>query len=168
MISETRLAGIAVFTLLAVCLTAQQNPSSATTPRDSRKDALSGGTLRGQVADESGAVIPGATVTLTNFAGVAKTLKTGPDGTFSAPGLPPGRYTVRAFATGMALYENTAVEIGAGESPLLKITMKVGLEKQQITVQDQPGTTVNTDPAYNVGALLLKGEDLDALPDDPD
>ena len=162
------LEGIVVFTLLAGGSTAQQvNQPSAVTPQDSRKDAAAG-TLRGQVADESGAVIPEATVTLTNFAGVAKTLKTGPDGTFSVPGLPPGRYTVRAFATGMTLYENTAVEIGAGETPMLRITMKVGLEKQQITVQDQPGTTVNTDPAYNVGALILKGDDLDALPDDPD
>ena len=94
------LEGIVVFTLLAGGLTAQQvNQPSAVTPQDSRKDAAAG-TLRGQVADESGAVIPGATVTLTNFAGVAKTLKTGPDGTFSVPGLPPGRYTVRAFATG--------------------------------------------------------------------
>ena len=128
------LEGIVVFTLLAGGSTAQQvNQPSAVTPQDSRKDAAAG-TLRGQVADESGAVIPEATVTLTNFAGVAKTLKTGPDGTFSVPGLPPGRYTVRAFATGMTLYENTAVEIGACETPMLRITMNVGLEKQQITV----------------------------------
>src|SRR5690242_11222880 len=111
-----RVGGIIVFALLTGWLAAQQvNPPSAPAPQNSSKDAAAAGTLRGQVTDESAAVIPGATVTLTNFAGVTKTLKTGPDGTFSAPGLPPGRYTVRAFAAGMTLYENTAVEVGAGE-----------------------------------------------------
>jgi len=130
--------------------------------------AQSTGTLKGQVTDESGAVIPGATVTLTNLAGGSKTLQAGPDGTFSADGLTPGRYTVRVFATGMALYENTAVEIPAGKPVTLNVSLKVSLEKQEVTVRDQAGTAVSTEPSNNAGALVLQGSDLDALPDDPD
>ena len=126
------------------------------------------GALKGQVTDESGAVIPGATVTVTNFAGVSKTLQAGPDGTFGADGLAPGRYTVRVFATGMALYENTAVEIPAGKPVALNVSLKVSLEKQEVTVRDQAGTTVSTEPSNNAGALVLQGSDLDALSDDPD
>src|SRR5579859_7835213 len=130
--------------------------------------AQSTGTLKGQVTDESGAVIPGATVTLTNLAGGSKTLQAGPDGTFSADGLTPGRYTVRVFATGMALYENTAVEIPAGKPVTLNVSLKVSLEKQEVTVRDQAGTAVSTEPSNNAGALVLQGSDLDALSDDPD
>ena len=128
----------------------------------------SAGALRGQVTDESGAVIPGATVTLTNFAGVSKTLTTAADGTFHATDLAPGRYTVRAFAAGMAMYENTAVEIAAGKPVPLNIGLKVSLEKQQVTVQDQPGAAVSTEASNNASALVLRGADLDALSDDPD
>ena len=124
--------------------------------------------LRGQVADESGAVIPGATVTLTNFAGVSKTLTTAADGTFSATDLAAGRFTVRVFAAGMGMYENTAVEIPAGKTVTLNVALKVSLEKQEVTVRDQPGASVSTDPSANAGALVLRGADLDALSDDPD
>ena len=142
-----------MISLALACLIAAQQPTGA---------------LKGQVTDESGAVIPGATVTVTNFAGVSKTLQAGPDGTFSAEGLAPGRYTVRVFATGMALYENTAVEIPAGKPVALNVSLKVSLEKQEVTVRDQSGTTVSTEPSNNAGALVLQGADLDALSDDPD
>src|SRR5690242_2002002 len=114
------------------------------------------GMVRGQVTDESGAVIPNAKVTLANFAGVSRTLTTGPDGTFSVTGLVPGRYTLRVFAAGMAMYENTAVDI-TDNTAALNIELKVSLEKQELTVADQPGATVSTDPASNAGALVLRG-----------
>jgi len=130
--------------------------------------AQSTGTLKGQVTDESGAVIPGATVTLTGPGGVAKMVQAGPDGTFSAVDLAPGRYAIRVFAAGMAAYQNPAVEIPAGRPVTLDVSLKVSLEKQEVTVQDQAGTTLSTEPSNNAGALVLQGSDLDALPDDPD
>ena len=42
----------------------------------------------------------------------------------------------------------------------------VTLEKQVITVTEEQG--INTDPANNADAVVLKGQDLDVLPDDPD
>ena len=42
----------------------------------------------------------------------------------------------------------------------------VTLEKQVITVTEEQG--LNTDPANNADAVVLKGQDLDVLPDDPD
>ncbi len=126
------------------------------------------GALQGQVTDESGAVIPGAAVTITNGAGVSKTFTAGPDGTFNAASLAPGRYTVRASAAGMTPYQNTAVDVSPGKPATLNISLKVSLEKQEVTVQDQAGVQVSTEPSNNAGALVLQGEDLDALPDDPD
>ena len=50
----------------------------------------------------------------------------------------------------------------------LNVQMRVQLETQQVTVQETVQNAVSTDPSNNVGALVLKGEDLEALSDDPD
>ena len=41
-------------------------------------------------------------------------------------------------------------------------------QRQEVTVTDTTTNQVNTDPGNNASALVLKQEDLDALPDDPD
>src|SRR5919202_6148052 len=74
------------------------------------------GTLRGQVKDELGGVIIGATVTATDAAGVEKTATTDEQGNYSFAGLPPGRYTVRINQGGFAPYENAGVEVQAGRT----------------------------------------------------
>ena len=53
-------------------------------------------TLRGLVTDESGAVVPTATVSLAGPAGLSKTAVTANDGSYSFIGLPVGAYTVEA------------------------------------------------------------------------
>src|SRR5713226_5169174 len=125
------------------------------------------GSLKGQVSDEFGGVIVGATVVAVNAAGVEKTVKTNGEGNFVLNGLVPGKYTIRVTATGFAGYENPDVEAIAGKNQPLNITLKVTIEQQKVTVAaDTAG--VNTEPENNVGATILKGADLESLPDDPD
>ena len=50
-------------------------------------------TLRGTVTDESDAIVQGATITLTNSAGVARAAVTGNDGSYSMTGIPTCEYT---------------------------------------------------------------------------
>jgi uncharacterized membrane protein YgcG len=126
------------------------------------------GGVQGQVTDESGAVIPGAAVRVTNSAGVAKIATAGADGSFRVVGLAPGQYTVRVTAGGMAAYENTAVQVRVGTPATLNVSLSVSMEKQEVTVQDQAGAQVSTEPSNNAGQLTLQGADLDALSDDPD
>ena len=123
------------------------------------------GALRGQLADEFGGVIVGATVTATGSTGVPKSATTGSDGSFQLAGLAPGKYTVRAVAPGFALYENADIEVAAGRNDLGKITLGVSLAKEEVTVAGE--SPVNVDDA-SAGAIVLKGKDLEALPDDPD
>jgi hypothetical protein len=123
------------------------------------------GTLRGQVSDEFGGVIIGASVTATDASGKSKTVVTDSDGGFTMAGLAPGRYTVRAVATGFALYENADVDVKAGRNELPPITLGVSLEKEEVTVASEgPINIDNTNP----GAIVLKGKDIEALPEDPD
>ena len=54
--------------------------------------------LSGVVTDESGAIVPGATITLTNAAGVSNAVVGGNDGLYSFMGIAPGEYTAEASA----------------------------------------------------------------------
>jgi len=125
------------------------------------------GTLKGQVSDEFGGVIVGATVVAVNPSGAEKTVTTNGEGNFVFNGLAPGKYTIRVTAIGFANFENADVEAIAGRTQQLPITLKVTIEQQKVTVAaDTAG--VNTEPENNVGATILKGADLESLPDDPD
>jgi len=59
--------------------------------------------LHGQVTDESGAIIPGAKVTLTGPSGFVKTTTSANDGSYTFAGVPPGSYTLQASAPDLAL-----------------------------------------------------------------
>lgn len=125
------------------------------------------GSLKGQVLDELGGAIVGATVTAIDSKGVEKSVVTNDGGTYSINGLAPGKYTVRSSTAGFGVYENTEVEVVAGKALALDIILKVTIEEQKVTVAaDNP--SVSVEPENNAGAVVLKGSDIDALPDDPD
>jgi len=125
------------------------------------------GTLKGQVSDEFGGVIVGATAVAVDPNGVEKTAITNGEGNFVLSGLAPGNYRVRITAPGFATFENAEVKLAAGHAQQLNVTLKVTIEQQKVTVSaDSSG--VNTEPENNVGAIVLKGADLESLPDDPD
>jgi hypothetical protein len=122
--------------------------------------------LTGQVTDPSGASIPGAAVTVTGAQGSVKVAQTDAQGRYTLDGLLPVTYTVRVTAQGFALFEKTGLDLSAGGASKLDIQMTVVAERQEVTVSDT--AHVDVDPSSNVGALVLKGDDLDSLSDDPD
>ena len=124
-------------------------------------------TLRGQVMDESGAVVPGAKITLNGPAGVAKVATSGSDGSYSFAGLAPGSYTVRATAAELSQAQPAKIDLRPG-TQILNVQMKVASVTQQVTVQDNAGPSVTTESANNASAMVLRGDDLQALSDDPD
>jgi Carboxypeptidase regulatory-like domain len=144
-----------------------QAPAPQATPRHAARPGTTG-VITGTVKDDTGGVIPGATVTLANEAGTVQTLKSGGDGSYIFRGVPPGVYTVSAAYTGLQQQGVTAISLAAGQSASGNITMTVQAQRQEVTVTDTGANTVSTDPSNNATALVLKPEDLDALPDDPD
>src|SRR5690348_4548877 len=125
------------------------------------------GSLRGQVLDELGGAIVGATVTAVDAKGTEKTVITNNSGVYTIAGLAPGKYTLRVVNSGFAIYENAEVEVTSGKAQQLDVTLKVAIEEQKVTVAAD-NREVNTEPENNAGAVVLKGEDLESLPDDPD
>src|SRR5262249_32292069 len=70
------------------------------------------GVLTGTVTDNSGAVIPGATVTATNAAtNVTASTVTTEGGLYAIPALPPGTYKLRVELTGFKAYEQSGIVV---------------------------------------------------------
>lgn len=124
------------------------------------------GSLRGQVTDELGALVVGATVTLVAADGTQKNATTNNEGVYTFSGVAPGAYTLRIVSPGFTPYEKTDLAIAAGPRTTHDVSLVVGIEKQVITVTEEQA--LNTDPANNADAVVLRGQDLDVLPDDPD
>lgn len=124
------------------------------------------GGVKGTVTDESGAVVPAVTVTVTGN-GVSKTAQTQADGTYTISALPAGQYTVQVNVHGFAPFSK-GVSVAAGSTENLPVNLSVSVEKQEVTVAAEPGPTVSVEPDNNAAAMVIKGEDLESLPDDPD
>ena len=128
--------------------------------------AQNAGTVRGTVTDPSAASVPGATAQITGN-GTSRNAKTDGQGKFTIT-LPPGSYNVRADAKGFTTFLQQNLTVSAGQVSPLDIALQIAAEAQEVQVSDQAAGQVSVDPSSNVGALVLKNEDLDALPDDPD
>ncbi|HTC31808.1 MAG TPA: carboxypeptidase regulatory-like domain-containing protein [Bryobacteraceae bacterium] len=125
-------------------------------------------TVHGAVTDESGAVIPGAKVTVSNTAGPVKSVTATDDGNYSIVGLQPGKYTLQATSPGLQQIKPATIDLSTSPNTTANLQLTVAAEKQEVTVQENPGPSISVDPSQNAGALVLRGADLQALSDDPD
>jgi hypothetical protein len=123
--------------------------------------------LRGQVTDESGAVVPGARIAVAGPGGFSRATTSRGDGSYSFEGLPTGTYTVQASAPALKLREPARVSV-VGGTQTLDLLLRVTGEKQEVTVRDGGGAGVSTEAASNASTVVLRGSDLDALSDNAD
>src|SRR5690348_10297540 len=121
-----------------------------------------GGTVHGVVTDNSGAVIPGASVQLEGADG-RKSAITQNDGSYAFAGVASGRYTVSVTFPGFVPFQH-AFSVEDGRTAQMPIQLVVGAEKQSVTVQGEAGPAVSVEPDQNATAIVIKGNDLDALP----
>src|SRR5947207_2731986 len=118
--------------------------------------------LRGQVTDESGGVVPAAVVTIAGPGGLSRSIAAGADGTYSFSDLPAGSYIVQASAPGLAMRRPAKLSLTSGVQTL-NLLLNVAAAKQEVTVEETGRPTVSTDAAANASAVVLRGSDLDAL-----
>ncbi|MBS1877739.1 MAG: TonB-dependent receptor [Acidobacteria bacterium] len=118
------------------------------------------------MTDPSSAVVPGVNIKVTGGA-AARQVKTDSQGRYTV-NLPPGAYQVQAQAAGFAPFNRADVAITAGQPTTLDISLEIAAEAQQVNVTADGGAQASVDPSANLGAIVLKKEDLEELPDDPD
>ncbi len=127
------------------------------------------GTLRVTVVDETGAVIIGATVTVTGAEAVTSATKPAPvktvdTGVATLSGLPPGRYTIQADFPGFDTRRLTEVRVRAGENRQVAMLSIQKLEASVTVAQDRQEAAA--DRAQTFGSVLTRDE-IEALSDDP-
>ena len=93
------------------------------------------GTISGTVSDATGAIIPSATVTITNSANAnARTLTANAEGLYSAPALPAGDYQVRVEMQGFSTLVRSA-QVLAGSETTVNLELKLGETREVVTVE---------------------------------
>src|ERR1700730_2147661 len=125
------------------------------------------GSLRGLVTDQNGAVVAGAKVTINGSSAAVKTTNTDKNGSYSFTGLPAGDYELQASAPNLELAEPAKISLKGG-AQFLDLQLKVILAPEKVTVEENGAPSVSTDANNNASAQVLRGNDLDALPDSPE
>ncbi|MGH9524498.1 MAG: carboxypeptidase regulatory-like domain-containing protein [Terriglobales bacterium] len=123
--------------------------------------------LTGTVSDATGAVLPGATVTITNQQnGIKRTATSSSTGDYRFDSLPPGSYTVKASKTGFAVSTASGVVLAVGATTSENFAMKPGSENETVEVTaespiiDVDKTSVSTEiTPTQVENLPLSGRD---------
>src|SRR5438874_4515815 len=120
------------------------------------------GTVSGSITDSSGAVVPNATVTVTNVqTGFKKTLQSDGGGNYTASALPFGDYIVTASASNFAEAKSQQFVLNVGATVHVNLTMNVAAAAQTIEVT---GTTTTVDTASSTAGTTLNATQISNLP----
>jgi hypothetical protein len=96
------------------------------------------GTILGSVTDSSGAAVPGATVTIKNVdTGLVRTAITSDDGSYSAPELPIGNYSVSVEKAGFKLGVVTGIKVEVSSERRTDVTLQIGQSAQSVEVRGE-------------------------------
>jgi Carboxypeptidase regulatory-like domain len=153
------------FQLLAVAVTC-----CCLLPHTAGAQAVTG-TIPGTATDTSGAVLPGATVTLTHTeTGRTRTVVTDSAGEFTAPSLSPGTYTISAELSGFKTVAVSNVRLGVDQKVRVEVHLELGGVAETIQVQgasplvqtssSELGTTVGEE---QIKTLPLNGRNFVSL-----
>src|SRR5713226_2535340 len=95
------------------------------------------GRILGTVTDQTGAVLPGAKVSIIDTQrGLARTLTTDGAGEYNAPTLIPGTYTVRVEAAGFKTLDRQNVLLEVGTEVRVDLTPEPGSQTQSVTITE--------------------------------
>ncbi|HLY17506.1 MAG TPA: TonB-dependent receptor [Bryobacteraceae bacterium] len=119
------------------------------------------GSINGAVHDQSGGVMQGTTVTVTNKeTGAERQAVSAADGSFGVAPLPAGTYVVRATASGFrTLVEQATVQVG--QITTLDLVMQVGAAGEVISVQ---GEAAQIDYDSHTIQGVITRQEIDSLP----
>ena len=129
------------------------------------------GTIAGTVTDKSGAVVPGATITIVNDGTNATiTVSSNSDGTFASAALPVGMYTVTVTKQGFRPYAEKGVEVHPAQVSSVNPQIAIGTVTQQVEVSASAVQVQTITPEVSnevsskeVGTLPLNGRNFQSL-----
>ena len=94
------------------------------------------GQINGTVRDDSGGVLPGATVTATQTAtGFERSAVTDAEGAYTLPNLPLGPYRLEVALTGFRTYAQTGITLQVNANPVINVTLSLGQVNETVAVE---------------------------------
>lgn len=143
------------FAFLAICLMVAMCAATAAAQRTT-------GTIRGTVADPSGAMIPGAEVVLHSEAtGLERRTRSDDTGNFAFADVPPGRYRLTVIADGFKQHVQTGVELSVAGHVVLTVALEVGTAVETVTVTS---TQFAVELTSGEVSGLIQGQQVRELP----
>ncbi|HEX6805048.1 MAG TPA: carboxypeptidase regulatory-like domain-containing protein [Terriglobales bacterium] len=150
---KERLAWLLTFMAIAALVSLFSLPAAA---------QFDTGTISGSVTDSSGAVIPHATVTVTNVGtGLKKSLQSDSGGNYTVSALPFGTYVVSASAGNFAEAKSQEIVLNVGATVHVNLSMNIAAAEQVIEVT---GTTNTVDTASTTAGTTLNATQIANLP----
>jgi hypothetical protein len=126
------------------------------------------GKITGRVTDASGAVIPGATVTVKDVArATTSTLITNEDGLFDAPYLLPGNYQVAVELPGFKKALEDNVQVAINDTRILNIKLEVGNVTESVSVTETPSLLTSADADLGNTIDRKRVDELPSVHGDP-
>src|SRR5229473_537902 len=94
-----------------------------------------GGTILGTASDQSGARLPGVTVTITNMdTGIVRSVTTDEGGRYRAPGLGLGNYEVKAELSGFRTAVRMGIQLTVAAEVVVNLALSIGTVSEEIQV----------------------------------
>lgn len=129
------------------------------------------GRILGTVTDESGAVVRGAKVTITNVeTGVTRAVETNDSGDYLAPNLAPGVYKIVAEASGFKKVEQVSIRLEVAKDARIDLILPAGAISESVTVTNEPPPIETTSTTLGgtfsnkaINDLPLNGRDFQNL-----
>ncbi|HKW56536.1 MAG TPA: TonB-dependent receptor [Candidatus Acidoferrum sp.] len=131
------------------------------------------GVITGTITDPTGAAVPGATVTITNVGtSISQTTKTGSDGSYRFPLVPPGTYNLQVEAASFATVRASGLTVEASETIPYSVKLELAKVSQtvEVTAQTPLVQTASSDLGFQVDsstiehAALVDRDVFDVLP----
>jgi len=120
------------------------------------------GRISGIVTDTTGGAVAGATVTVTDVGrGIPRNVTTDNTGTYAAPNLIPGNYSVHAVFMGFKAFDRQGVEVGVGGDVHVDVTLQPGEQTQTVTVTGEVPNITTTNAQLSG---TINGDALSDLP----
>src|SRR5262245_5891486 len=120
------------------------------------------GRISGTVKDQTGALVPGAELSVTDTArGVARNLTTSEVGSYLAPNLLPSTYTVRATFAGFQTWKRENIRLEVGQDLIVDVVLLPGAQTETLSITEEL-------PLVNASSAVLGGtlsnETINSLP----
>ncbi len=120
------------------------------------------GALTGSVTDSSGAVVVGATVTVTsNSTGISYTAPVDSEGLYRVSQLPPGNYSVHITAAGFKTYDIPSLTLQVDQQARQDVTLGVGQSAETVNVS---GTAQLLDTVTSNVGQVIETKQIQDLP----